>query len=148
VASVRLQHLHAKGLSRVSIKIHANAIRAFIRHAERRGWCAVGLAEALHGPHIYREPELPLGPSWDDVNKLIQDAASDDPADVRDRAILLPFAGYGLRAGEVAKLRLEDIDWEHERLTVRRSKQGLSAGTHRRGGHHPLPAGGTAAMPT
>jgi site-specific recombinase XerD len=121
-----LQHLHAKGLSRVSIKIHANAVRAFIRHAERRGWCAVGLAEALHGPHIYREHGLPLGPSWDEVNKLIQDAASDDPVDVRDRAILLLFAVYGLRSGEVANLRLEDVDWEHDRLTVRRSKQGRS----------------------
>ncbi len=119
-----LQHLHAHGLSRVTIKIYTNAIRAFIRHAERRGWCDAGLADALHGPHIYREHELPQGPSWDDVKKLIQDAASDDPADVRDRAILLLFAIYGLRAGEVANLRLEDIDWEHDRLTVRRSKQG------------------------
>jgi site-specific recombinase XerD len=119
-----LQYFHAKGLSRVTIKIHTNAIRAFICHAERRGWCAAGLADTLHGPHIYREHGLPLGPSWDEVKKLIQDAASDDPADVRDRAILLLFAVYALRAGEVAKLRLEDIDWEHDRLTVRRSKQG------------------------
>jgi integrase/recombinase XerD len=119
-----LQHLHSKGLSRVSIKIHTNAVRAFIRHAERQGWCATGLADTLHGPRIYREHGLPLGPSWDEVSRLIEDAASDDPADVRDRAILLLFAVYGLRAGEVAGLRLEDIDWEHDRLTVRRSKQG------------------------
>jgi integrase len=45
---------------------------------------------------------------------------------IRNRAILLLFAVYGLRAGEVANLRLEDIDWEHDRLTVRRS----SAPTH------------------
>lgn len=119
-----LQHLHTKGLSRVTIKIHTNAIRAFLHHAERRHWCAAGLADALHGPRIYREHGLPLGPSWDDVNKLIQDAVSDAPVDVRDRAILLLLAVYGLRAGEVAGLRLEDIDWEHDRLTVRRSKQG------------------------
>jgi len=29
------------------------------------------------------------------------------PKDVRDRAILMLFAIYGLRVGEVAKLRLE-----------------------------------------
>jgi integrase/recombinase XerD len=121
-----LQHLHGKGLSRVTIKIHTNAIRAFLRHAERRAWCAAGLADALHGPRIYREHGLPLGPSWDEVKRLIEDAASDDPADVRDRAILLLLSVYGLRAGEVAGLRLEDIDWEHDRLTVRRSKQGRS----------------------
>jgi site-specific recombinase XerD len=117
-----LQHLHAKGLSRVAIKNHVNAVRAFIRHAERRGWCTAGLADALHGPHIYREQGLPLGPSWEDVGKLIDDAASDTALNIRNRAILLLFAVYGLRAGEVANLRLEDIDWEHDRLTVRRSK--------------------------
>ena len=105
-----LQHLHAKKLSRVSIKFHTNAVRAFIRHAEWRGWCAAGLADTLHGPHIYRDHGLPVGPSWDDVNRLIQDAASDDPTDVRDRAILLLFGVYGFRAGEVAALRLDDID--------------------------------------
>jgi integrase/recombinase XerD len=119
-------HLHTKGLSRVTVKIHTNAVRAFLRHAELRGWCAAGLADALHGPRIYREHGLPLGPSWDDVRRLIEDAASDDPVDVRDRAILLLLAVYGLRASEVAGLRLEDIDWEHDRLTVRRSKQGRS----------------------
>ncbi len=119
-----LQHLHAKGLSRVSIKIHTNAVRAFIRHGERRGWCAAGLADMLHGPHVYRDDGLPIGPSWEDVTRLIADAASDDAMDVRDRAILLLFAVYGFRAGEVAALRLEDVDWEHDRLTVRRSKPG------------------------
>lgn len=121
-----LQHLHAKGLSRVAIKIYINAVRAFIRHAESRGWCAAGLADALHGPHIYRDHGLPLGPSWEDVSKLIADAASDNAVDVRDRAILLLFAIYGLRSGEVANLRLEDLDWEHDLLTVRRSKSARS----------------------
>jgi len=121
-----VQHLHAKGLSRVTIRVHTDAVRAFVRHAERRDWCATGLADALHGPRIYREHGLPLGPSWDEVSRLIEDAATDDPVDVRDRAILLLFAVYGLRAGEVAGLRLEDIDWEHDRLTVRRSKPGRS----------------------
>jgi len=119
-----LQHLHAKGHSRVTIKIYTNAVRAFVRHAERRGWCTTGLADGFHGPRIYREHGLPLGPSWDDVNRLIQDAASShDAADVRDHAILLLLTVYGLRAGEVATLRLEDIDWDHDRLTVRRPKQ-------------------------
>ena len=31
---------------------------------------------------------------------------------------------YGLRAGEVAGLRLDDLDWANETLRVRRPKQG------------------------
>ena len=43
--------------------------------------------------------------------------------DVRDRAILMLFAIYGLREREVAKLRLDDIDWEHDQLRIPRAKR-------------------------
>ncbi len=39
---------------------------------------------------------------------------SDRPVDKRDRAILMLFVAYGLRAGEVVGLRLDDLDWENE----------------------------------
>ncbi len=42
--------------------------------------------------------------------------------DIRDRAVLLLLAVYGLRAGEVAGLSLDDFDWTHEVLTVRHGK--------------------------
>ena len=32
---------------------------------------------------------------------------------MRDRAILMLFIGYGLRAGEVGGLQLDDLDWEN-----------------------------------
>jgi integrase len=32
------------------------------------------------------------------------------------------LAIYGLRASEVSQMRLKDIDWEHEQITVRRVK--------------------------
>ena len=36
--------------------------------------------------------------------------------------MLLMLATYGMRAGEVMRLRLEDIDWRAERIRVRQSK--------------------------
>ena len=33
------------------------------------------------------------------------------------------LATYGLRAGEVRLLQLDNLDWDHERIIVRRSKQ-------------------------
>jgi integrase/recombinase XerD len=115
--------LHTRGLSRVTMKISADGVRAFLRHAERRAWCPTGLANVVATPRIYRHEQMPLGPSWDDVRKLIESTASDKPVDVRDRAIIMLFAVYGFRAAEVANLRLKDIDWEHDQLIVRRSKQ-------------------------
>jgi hypothetical protein len=46
----------------------------------------------------------PSGPAWSDVHRLLAHAGGDSPADVRDRAILMLLAIYGMRSGEV-KLR-------------------------------------------
>jgi integrase/recombinase XerD len=42
---------------------------------------------------------------------------------VRDRAILMLLALYGLRASEVAALRLDYVDWDGDRLHVARAKR-------------------------
>ena len=48
-----LQHVHAKGHSRMTIRAHANAVRAFVRHAERRGWCCQRpCRRAARPPHL------------------------------------------------------------------------------------------------
>jgi integrase len=46
---------------------------------------------------------------------------------LRDYAMLLMLATYGVRSGEVLRLRLEDIDWREERLRVRQSKTGIES---------------------
>lgn len=114
--------LHGSGYSKVTAKIYANGIRAFVRHAERRSWCEAGIAGSIPGPRIYRQHSLPTGPSWEEIKKVIPDALSDSPVAIRDRAIILMFAVYGLRAGEVAGLRVADVDWENDKLRVRRPK--------------------------
>ena len=48
---------------------------------------------------------------------------TDRSQDIRDRAILLLLAVYGLRSGEVVALSLEDLDWEKGILHVSRPKQ-------------------------
>jgi integrase/recombinase XerD len=47
---------------------------------------------------------------------------TEKPVDIRDRAIVTLLAVYGFRAGEVAALRLDDIDWEHDQIVVTRHK--------------------------
>jgi integrase/recombinase XerD len=49
-----------------------------------------------------------------------------EPRDIRDRAILMLLTIYGLRSGEVRKLRLTDLDWSREIITVQRQKQHLT----------------------
>ena len=117
----------AAGCSRITLRNHATALRAFFRFAERRGGRAPGLSANIAAPRVYRDAGLPAGPSADEVRRLLETTAGDSAADLRDRAVLLLLSDYGLRAGEVRGLRLDDLDWEAETLRVRRSKTGRSA---------------------
>jgi integrase/recombinase XerD len=111
------------GWSRVSVASAAKALKAFFRYAEQRGWCFPAIASAIQGPRLFSQEILPSGPIWEDVNRLIDNVATDRPQDIRDRAIILLFALYGLRSSEVASLSIEDIDWENNRISISRPKQ-------------------------
>jgi site-specific recombinase XerD len=110
--------------SRKSVHVFAGALRAFFRFAEARGWCRKGLAASIQAPRVFSQASLPLGPSWDDVRRLLATAEGDQPRDIRARAILMLFAIYGLRHGEVSRLRIDDFDWEREVFHVVSSKTG------------------------
>ena len=108
---------------RATIQAHACALRAFFRFAERKGWCRAGLAAAIRSPRVYSNESVPFGPSWDDVQRLLATTEGDRASNIRNRAVMLLLSVYGLRAGEVVRLRLEDFDWQGERLKIRRPKQ-------------------------
>jgi len=114
---------HRNNWSRVTSACCAKSLRAFFRYAERRNWCSNGIAGAIESPRIFRQEALPAGLAWDNVQKLIVSTNGDRPRDIRDRAILMLLSIYGFRSGEIAKLRLEDLDWEREIINVYRSKQ-------------------------
>ncbi len=105
-----------------TIQTWVSALRPFFRFAEGRGWCRQGLAAAIMAPRIFRHGGLPVGPSWDDVKRLLAAAEGERPVNIRDRALLMLLAVYGLRAGEVTALCLKDFDWEREMLSVPHSK--------------------------
>jgi site-specific recombinase XerD len=112
-----------KGFSRGTLASRATAVRTLLARASTRGWCSPLIAGAIERPRIYELEGLPIGPSWQDVSAMLASASSNSMQDVRDRAILMLFAIYGLRAREVAELRLDDIDWDTERILVRRPKR-------------------------
>ncbi|QDT45191.1 Tyrosine recombinase XerD [Gimesia alba] len=111
-----------RGYVRVTVKRIATAIRTFLRFAEQHKWCKPGLSDAIRTPRVYAHEGLPLGLSWDDVNRLIAATEGDESVEIRDRAILLLLAVYGLRSGEVTTLKLDDFNWEDELLTVSHGK--------------------------
>jgi integrase/recombinase XerD len=112
-----------EGYARVTIQTYASTLRAFFRYAEGRSWCRPGLAAAIMAPRVFRYEALPQGLSWGDVNRALAAAQGDRPADIRDRALLMLLAVYGLRSSEVVGLHLDDFDWEQEILTITPSKR-------------------------
>jgi len=101
-----------------------NSLRGFLRFAESRGWCKPGLWRVIRHPAVRRWKSVAVGPSWKDVRRLIAETDGTRPRDLRAKAILLLCAIYGLRAGEIICLSLNDFDWYNETFTVRRSKRG------------------------
>ena len=125
---------HARDCGRITIHDYSQRLRTFFRFAERQGWCTPGLAEGVMPSRFHPGEPLPKGLDRKEVVRLLATTEGSRPADVRDRAILMVLVAYGLRAGEVAGLRLDDLDWEDEMLRVRRPKPGR---TH----HYPLSRG-------
>jgi site-specific recombinase XerD len=129
-----------QGWTRASLAALASSLRSFFSFAEARGWCAPGITAVIESPQLYAREGIPEGPGWDDVQRLLASTSGDRPADIRDHAILMLLAVYGLRRGEVAGLHLDDLDWEGELIHIARPKQ-------RRAQRYPLlPAVGEAIL--
>jgi integrase/recombinase XerD len=116
------KQVRAAEYARSTIRSRVWVLRTFFRFAERPGWCRKGLAAAIMTPLVFPQAGLSIGPSWDDVKRLLAAAEGSQPVDIRDYALLMLLAVYGLRAGEVTALCLKDFDWEREILTVPHSK--------------------------
>lgn len=111
-----------RGWSRISVSDVTRNLRAFFRYGAVEGFTPRRLPTLIRGPRLYALEGLPQGPSWRDVKRLLRSVDLRRHKDVRDYAVLMLLAIYGLRRCEVARLQLEDIDWERDLLHVRRAK--------------------------
>lgn len=121
----------AKRLSTSGAKNVVTAIRNYLRFLIAVGECSVGLDDAVPRIAGWRLSSLPRYMEPDDVERVISACDPSTAVGARDRAILLLLARLALRAGDVAGLRLTDINWQEGRLLV--------AGKGRREAWLPLP---------
>lgn len=108
----------------MSLRSYSKTLRVFFTHAESRGWCAPGIRRGIVAPRAPVNREIPKGPSWALVRRLIRSTNGNTAEQVRARALLLLLSTYGLRASEAARLRLEDFDWRSETFFIQRAKHG------------------------
>jgi integrase/recombinase XerD len=87
---------------------------------------ATDLASSVMAP-IVRRGERPLRAlPWEKVQRILSAIDRSTAAGRRDYALLLLMSVYGLGAGEVLRLRLDDIDWRAGVLHVTRPKTGVA----------------------
>ena len=126
-----------------SAKRIVTALRSLLRFLHVDGVLAVPLAGAVPSPAGHALAGLPRALEPGQVQAMLD---SCDPATAtgrRDQAVLLMLSRMGLRAGEVAGLGLDDIDWRRGEITVLRQGQPprpAAAPFRRRRGDRRLPA--------
>jgi site-specific recombinase XerD len=94
------------------------SLRSFLRFLNASGQSQTDLVDAVPAVAGWRLARLPRCLSEDEVARLIATCNGTGPSHVRDDAILLLLVRLGLRAGDVAQLRLRDIDWRDGTLVV------------------------------
>jgi site-specific recombinase XerD len=97
-------------------------VRSFLRFLVGRGEIADGLQREIDTPRVYRGERLPRSLPWKTVESFLAAIDRSTTMGRRDYAMFLLITTYGLRASEVAALRLDDIEWRAGRLCVPRPK--------------------------
>jgi integrase/recombinase XerD len=93
-------------------KTTVTVLRMFLRFLITRGRCAAELLVAIPTIAGWRRSSLPSYLCAEQVERVIDTCDCTTAIGARDRAVLLLLARLGLRAGDVAALQLNDIDWE------------------------------------
>jgi site-specific recombinase XerD len=106
-------------------------LKAFLRYLIAQGLCRTDLDQAVPALAGWRLASLPRCLSVSEIARILAVCEGNSLQRIRDRAILLLLIRLGLRAGDVAGLRLVDIDWEDGSLVV--------SGKSRREARLPLP---------
>jgi site-specific recombinase XerD len=101
-----------------TIEKMTTSLRAFLRYLAVAGRCQAGLDGAVPAYAHWQLADMPRYLSTEQVSRLIAVCDGDASARRRDRAIVLLLARLGLRAGDVAQLRLVDIEWQTGSLRV------------------------------
>lgn len=104
--------------SRGSVANLVPALRSFLRFVHIEGITTVDLAVAVPSLAGRSERTVPKVLSPPEVARLIASCDLRRGIGRRDRAILVALVRLGLRAGEVAGLGLDDIDWRAGEVVV------------------------------
>jgi site-specific recombinase XerD len=104
----------------------ALSLSSFWRWLDLRGHGTQHLIGAVPLRRKYRLADVPCALSWDQVQRLLAGVDRSEFNGCRNYAMLLLAATYGLRSCEIRALRLDDIHWDENQITIFSPKTGRS----------------------
>lgn len=111
-----------KRLSQPSLQHDIGAVRGFLRFLAIDGRVSAGLANQIDTPRLYQLEKLPRSLPWETVRTLLRSIDRTSAMGLRDYAIFLLIATYGLRCSEIVALTLDDLCWRQGRLHIHQRK--------------------------
>jgi integrase len=115
----------ARSLRRSSLRQAASNMRGFLRWLHSTERTAQNLSSTVIAPPLYAFESIPSAVRTEDVKKVLAMTRGDrTPKGMRDYAILMLLSIYGVRAGEITALRLEDVEWRKDIIRIRHKKTG------------------------
>jgi integrase/recombinase XerD len=118
-----LQH-RAPRFARVTRKNLVITLRSFLRFAFGSGYLQRDVAAAIERVPCFTLDRLPRGPKWEELPKMLATVNRATTPGRRDFAILLTLMTYGVRAGQLTSLRLDDVNWRDSRIIFPLAKRG------------------------
>jgi site-specific recombinase XerD len=130
VGTLKLSGLHATDVT-AFVQRHAHrhspsqarklvtAMRSFLRYLRYKGLIDADLDSTVPTVARWDLSSLPKHLPAVEVQRVLDHCDQTTSTGRRNYAILFLLARLGLRAGEVVRLNLEDIDWENARITIR-----------------------------
>jgi integrase len=106
------------GWSPATVRRYAASLRSLLRYCHLAGLIETDLSAAALPVSGRQRSLLPQGISPAQARALLRSCDRRRAAGRRDYAVIVLMLRLGLRAGEVAALRLEDIDWRAGLITV------------------------------
>jgi integrase/recombinase XerD len=105
-------------LKAASTKVLASSLRSYFRFLQLHGRCKEDLVLAVPAAASWRLASLPPALTDEDIARLLSAFDRGTVAGRRDYAITRCLLDLGLRAQEVARLRLDDVDWRKGILRI------------------------------
>lgn len=105
------------GPKRAQLMVYS--LRSFFRFLQLTQGLKENLVNCVPCVPVWKHSTVPVSLSTEELQKLLDSCNKNLPIGLRDFTIIMLLVQLGLRASEVCKLTLDDIDWDNGEIIIR-----------------------------